>query len=171
MFNIPNSRYNMLADVLHQQITQDESTGQIKRSWFFVADIRCIARGISGGGIRVVGSTERYGGGEYTDVEWVKVQTAHNLSKRDRITNIRTVDHQGRVVLVWEDTRYIEEEAIAIPIEFEVVGSSPVMDPFGRLIEYDALLQRAEVPSDEIEDVIDPDDPNPGGSDDVIVWE
>lgn len=127
-----HGRYNMSFDVLHITRTQRES-GEIVRQWVVgETGIPCIARGISGGGIRVVGSTERWGD-THEDVEVVKMQTSYNLSKRDRITNIRTSN--GR--LGWED----EGEATV----FDVVGSTPIFDPFGALVEYDVLLMRAEV--------------------------
>lgn len=127
-----SARFNMLMDVMKQENYQSES-GEIQRRWLVKdADVNCIARGISGGGIRVVGSTERWSETQ-DDVEYVKIQTNYNLSKRDRITNIRT----GTGAVAWEDE--------GIPIIFDVVGSTPVIGPFGQLVEYDVLVTRAEV--------------------------
>lgn len=127
-----SARFNMLMDVQSQEKYQSES-GEIQRSWVTKdTDVSCIARGISGGGIRVVGSTERWGD-RYEDVEYVKIQTNYNLSKRDRITNIRTSNGS----LAWEDD--------GIAMVFDVVGSTPVVGPFGELIEYDVLVTKAEV--------------------------
>lgn len=127
-----SARFNMLMDVQTQEKYQTES-GEIHRSWATKdTDVACIARGISGGGIRVVGSTERWGD-RHEDVEYVKVQTKYNLSKRDRVTNIRS----GNNRLAWEDN--------GEPIVFDVVGSTPVIGPFGDLVEYDVLLTRAEI--------------------------
>lgn len=127
-----SARFNMVMDVLSQENFQTES-GEINRRWLpKAADVACIARGISGGGIRVVGSTERWGD-RHEDVEYVKIQTNYNLSKRDRVTNIRTCHGQ----LAWEDR--------GVSIVFDVVGSTPVIDPFGTLVEYDVLVTRAEI--------------------------
>lgn len=127
-----HARYNMRMDVLEQTKTQTES-GAIKRTWQVrEADVPCIARGISGGGIRVVGSTERWGD-RHEDVEIVKIQTAYNISKRDRIRNIR--DSRGNIA--WEDE--------GVDVVFDVLGSMPVLDPFGRIVEYDLMVTRAEV--------------------------
>ena len=122
----------MVMDVFSQDNIQNES-GEIQRSWVLKeSDVPCIARGISGGGIRVVGSTERWGD-RYEDVEYVKIQSGYNLSKRDRVGNIRG----SGGLLAWEND--------SVPITFDVVGSTPVMGPFGELMEYDALVTKAEI--------------------------
>lgn len=127
-----HARYNMTFDRMTITITQKES-GEIQRAWNVTEEnIPCIARGISGNGIRVVGSTERWSD-VYDDVEVVKMQTGINMSKRDRVRNIRASDGQ----LAWEDD--------GVGLEFEVVGSNAVLDPFGKIVEYDVLLMRAEV--------------------------
>lgn len=134
MFCLIGARYNMTAEVYDQTQVQGPS-GQIKRVWDYenpIATIRCIARGIAGGGIRVVGSTERWGD-LYDDVEYVMMQTDFNLSKRHRIGMIRASDGQ----IAWEDG----DEAMI----FDVLGAKPVIDPFGRLVEYDILLTKVEV--------------------------
>lgn len=132
MYCLIHARFNMQMDVLEQTKVQGRS-GEVIRTWATKeTDVRCIARGISGGGIRVVGSTERWSD-VHEDVEIVKIQTGYNLSKRDRIRNIRN----SNGTLAWEDDGQ--------DIVFEVVGSTPIMDPFGRLIEYDVMAMRAEI--------------------------
>lgn len=122
----------MTFDLLTLTRIQNES-GEIVRAWIpGQTGIKGIARGISGGGIRVVGSTERWGD-VHEDVEIVRLQTDFNLSKRDRVSNIR----DGSGVLAWEDD--------GISTIFDIAGAMPVFDPFGRLMEYDVLLMRAEV--------------------------
>lgn len=122
----------MTMDVMTQTVTQDES-GELLREWTITeVGVPCVAAGISGGGIRVVGSIERWGN-RYEDVEYVKIQCNYNLSKRDRITNIRT--RQGQ--FAWEDE--------GVGMTFDVIGAMPVMDPFGRLVEYDILATKADV--------------------------
>ena len=122
----------MTMDLLNETQVQSES-GAISRSWTVVTlRIPCIARSIKGQGIRVVGSTERFGD-TYENIEILKVQTAYRLSKRDRITNV--LDSHGN--LTWQEN--------GVPIVFEVFGSIPIMDGFGTLIEYDIIANRAEV--------------------------
>ena len=97
----------------------------------------CIARGIVDGGIRVAGTTERFGQ-LYENVDYVKMTfpASTKISKRDRITNIRGRD--GRIL--WKE----EEQPNEPPTVFSVTGVTPIFDPFGRHIESFALLERAE---------------------------
>jgi len=128
---------------------QDPDTGEITRVW--TADdnpteageqrriIPCIVRGVIDGGIRVAGTTESYTpSGVYNSVDFVKMSFPANvkLNKRDRITNI--TNRQGEII-------WLEEEFTSAPTVFDVMGVTPVVDPFGTHVENFALLQRAEV--------------------------
>lgn len=161
---LTSARFNMKADILRQNITtpnppdpegtwvykQDES-GEIIRVWQPGSDnpetpeneaeglesFRCEARGIIDGGIRVAGTTERWSD-VYENVDYVKISfpASVKISKRDRITNIR--DPKGNII--WKE----EEQPSAPPTVFNVMGVTPIVDPFGRHIESQALLERAE---------------------------
>lgn len=161
---LTSARFNMKADILRQNRTvpnppdpegswvyrQDES-GEIIREWQSASAVdnpgtgeneglesfRCEARGIIDGGIRVAGTTERFSD-MYENVDYVKMSfpASVRISKRDRITNIR--DPKGNII--WKE----EEQPSAPPTVFNVMGVTPVIDPFGRHIESQALLERAE---------------------------
>lgn len=157
----------MKADVLRQNRTtpdpviesngnwtynQDTETGEIIRLWQptdltddpqtpqneGLQTFRCLARGIIDGGIRVSGTTERFSE-MYENVDYVKITFPASviLSKRDRVTNIR----DGKNNIIWKE----EEQIGSPPTVFNVMGVTPVIDPFGRHIENQALLERAEV--------------------------
>ena len=129
-----SGKYNMTMDVYGETQTQT-SSGQIKRVWTLRAtSVPCIARSIKGQGIRVVGSTERYGP-HFETIEIVKIQTALRITKRDRVTNIR--DARGN--LTWQEN--------GVPMILDVAGSLPIIDGFGILLEYDIISNRAEVQS------------------------
>ena len=131
---------------------QDKESGDIIRVWQpqhqstdnpstptdeSLTSFDCEARGIVDGGIRVSGSTERFGF-LYEDVDYVKITFPADveLSKRDRVTNIR--DSQGNVI--WKE-RHIPGNP---PTIYEVTGVTPIVDPFGIHIESFALLKRSE---------------------------
>jgi hypothetical protein len=98
-----------------------------------------VARAIIDGGIRVAGTTERFlPSGVIESADYVRIQfpASVELSKRDRVYNIKNRDG----IVLWK-----EEEYNGRPTVFEVLGVSPVTDPFGKLVEQHALLQRAEV--------------------------
>lgn len=137
---------------------QDPLTGEIVRVWVAnpdpdpntpanesvtVGDISCLARGIVDGGIRVAGTTERFGD-TYENIDYVKLWVPAGgivPTKRDRVTNIR--DLNGHIV-------WIDEESIANPAKstvFNVNGVTPLFDAFNNTKEWFVLLERAEVSS------------------------
>ena len=126
----------MKADVLDVSTAQDDF-GTIERTWSVDRTINCDARGIIGGGIRVVGSTEEFKR-DYEDTEWVKMKVAPSevesgtmITKRFRISNIRRSDDG---VVVWKDDA-------GNPVVFDVMGVTPYIDPFGNVTEYELLLK------------------------------
>lgn len=158
-----SSRFNMRATVLrqvgtnpqenaggHWETQQDPETGDIIRVWIADEDadqagnqplvINCIVRGVTNGGIRVAGTTQRYSE-VYENIDWATLVFPRNviLSKRDRITNVSN----GSGSIIWK-----EEEIEGAPATvFMVMGVTPVVDPFGNHIENTALIQRAQVQS------------------------
>jgi hypothetical protein len=132
-------------------IDQDPDSGTIKRVWQSgstdqgtpndtsddLESFPCIARGIIDGGIRVSGTTERFGS-MYDAVDYVNITFPANvfLTRRDRITNIR--DNKGNII--WVE----EERGDGAPTVFSVNGVIPIVDPFGQHIENTALLERVE---------------------------
>ncbi|QGH79825.1 head-to-tail stopper [Streptomyces phage Spilled] len=158
-----SSRFNMRATVLrqagtnpqenpggHWETVQDPDSGAIERVWVPDEDsdtpgdqtlvIKCMVRGVTNGGIRAAGTTQRFSE-IYENVDWAIIQFPASvvLSKYDRVTNISNSKGQ----LIWR-----EEEINQAPATvFQVMGSTPVIDPFGNHIENTALLQRAQVQS------------------------
>lgn len=101
----------------------------------------CVVRGIVDGGIRVAGTTERLTpSGTIESADYARMQFPPNvpISKRDRIYNVK--DSNG--VLAWK-----EEEYNGAATVFDVLGVTPIFDPFNNHIENHALLQRADVQS------------------------
>lgn len=136
------------------ETNQDPITGEILNTWEKVKlsdipatvhdetdetfTIRCVARGIVDGGIRVAGTTERFGD-VYENIDYVKlwVPPRVRLSKRDRVTNIR-LRKGGRVL--WRN----EEMAGSPPTVFNVNGVTPLLDAFNRHVESYVMLERAD---------------------------
>lgn len=168
---LTSARFNMIADILKPagspgtaselsagwEYQQDEDSGAILKVWVDnpvtdlvdestivqarITDVPLIARGIIDGGIRVAGTTERFSD-VYQNVDYVKATFPKSVSitKRDRVTNIR-VKRTGEVP--WRE----EEMNSYPPTIFNVMGVTPVLDPFGTLLEYAVLLERAEIQS------------------------
>lgn len=141
--------------------SQDPLTGQVVRVWQPFPDLPstpnvnesvtyatfpCIARGIVDGGIRVAGTTERFGD-TYENIDFVKMWTPPHImiSKRDRVTNIK--DPRGHIM--WADEEFNDRMAeVPAPPRatvFNVNGVTPLFNAFNRHTENFVLLERAEV--------------------------
>ena len=55
---------------------------------------------------------------------------------RNKLTNIRT----KRGTVIWSEINYPTET----PTVFEIVGITPVTDPFGEIIAYNTMAKRSE---------------------------
>jgi hypothetical protein len=130
---------------------QDALTGEIVRVWqpntipddpsttgvneSTVEQVKCLARGVN----FKSGINESFGA-DYKAMDtvhlWVPAGVA--INRRDRVTNIST----STGTLLWTD-----EAVTATPkaMVFNVVGVTPVMDPFGKHLENYAVLERSEV--------------------------
>jgi len=113
--------------------TDTHYTGEILRN------VPLIARSVVSQGTTAAGATEKFNT-EYMAVDYVRAYFPKNIniSKRDRVTNIRS--KRGNDVL-WRE----EEMDDSPPTVFDVMGIQPVIDPFGRLVEQIVLMQRASV--------------------------
>lgn len=147
-----NAVFNPTDEVGEWVNQQDEDSGEIIRKWepntlddpdtvenegAVLESFNCEARGIVDGGVRVAGTTERFGQ-MYEDIDYVKITfpISTKISRRDRITNIR--DQSGNVV--WKE----EDQPDAPPTVFEVTGVTPIIAPFVGAVEQFALLKRAQ---------------------------
>jgi len=135
---------NMSADIFKEQNSQDPNTKAIIRGWNYSSTIQCKVEPV-----KVAGSSTRTDNkkftttkeGDYTEKLQLKIKTTLLLSKRWRIQNIRSSD--GLPV-------FIEIDKIDNPDTiFEVTSSHPVLDPFGKVAYYEAVLLRVQVQDDD----------------------
>jgi len=137
-----SARYSMLADFYPEVVEKTES-GQVKRFWDrdnpYV--VRNRTDGILVQGFTSVASTEKWDK-DYQPVEYAKMyiqsqvvddddRGAVTLNRTFRVSNIR--DRATDQVLWLNEQR--------IPIEFNVMGITPIQDPFGRNVEFEILLK------------------------------
>lgn len=120
------------------EVEDDISTPDVDESIDGLVDFEAQIRGVIDGGIRVAGSTETFDK-IYTAVEWVKMAFPPNftITRRDQVTNIKE-SKSGKII-------FVEEEGRGGPTVFNVMGVTPIMDPFGQHVENFTLLQRAEI--------------------------
>lgn len=165
---LTGARFNMKADIIRpvalidnqwNQINEsgewvamtDPDSGEIVRTYLpqqdnpatpdineteVVGTIRCMARGFIETGIRMAGTVEQFGE-EYRGSDFILMWFGPGveLNNRDQITNIRNA--QGEVI--WRE----EEVPGAPPTIFNVRGIVPMPDPFGRVVERRAMLERS----------------------------
>ena len=58
------------------------------------------------------------------------------MTSREKVTNIRSQED----VVIWTEINFPTET----PTVFEVIGTTPITDPFGRVIGYNSSMKRSE---------------------------
>ena len=133
--DLVGSILSMKADVYSQMDSQDEDTGALRKTWAFTKTVPCSAKGnISSTGGR--GSDKQKYATRFKDTEAIQIRVDQFVSHRDKITNIRNND--GKVI--WFELNYPTNT----PTVFEIVGNTPIVDPFGNVLGYNLLAQRSE---------------------------
>lgn len=132
--------YPLAADILRKVRTLDENTGQLKYSWTFQESIACTISPFVSTSFKAQPTNEAFTE-QYDKIEYIKMKTSMGLPRDVRITNIRNGD-SNQVI-------YKEFELSGQPsTKFNTMGSAAIIDPFGQVIQYDTLLQRASDQSD-----------------------
>ena len=136
MFEIVSASFTMLLDIYKQFDEQDENTGAIKRQWQFEKTIPCYAKGlISNSGAGRSGDKQQFSG-KYENLQVIEVRTFDKLNYREKITNVRA--EHGEVI--WTELDYPTNT----PTVFEVLGTTPMTDPFGNVLAYNSTLKRSD---------------------------
>lgn len=136
-----STRYVMKADV-YKKVGTLQNSGQIKYSWVIdpsigaSGTIECIITPFKSN------SFSRQGIGQvfaesYQSFDYLKMTSKYNIPASAQITNIRNIATNELI--------YKEMDLAGNPKTwYNTSGSSPVIDPFGAIKEYDTLLARAE---------------------------
>jgi len=135
MNTLVDSILSMKMDVYVQQDTQDENTGAIKKEWTYSRTVACYAKGV----ITRSGSTAsdvQTMSNKYTNQQNIEIRSESRITLREKITNIR--DSEDRVI--WTELNYPTET----PTVFELLGSTPITDPFGGILGYNCSARRSE---------------------------
>lgn len=136
MYDLVNAVFSMKMDLYRQEEAQDPDTGAIKKSWSYYKTMPCHAKGVISNS-----ATSRTGDyqvlkDKYINAQIVVVRTEFKLSLREKVTNICSSD--GTVI--WSEINYPTET----PTVFEVIGSTPLTDPFGSVLGFNSTLKRSE---------------------------
>jgi hypothetical protein len=125
----------MKADVFEQVSKQNANTGKIERLWQFQDTIECMARGLGNLRGKDFGTADSWKE-LYRKEDFLRIKTMYHVTDTMRVTNVR--DANGEIP-------WLEDSDSGTPTVFDVVGVTPVIEPFGTHLEYDVFLDRSEV--------------------------
>lgn len=125
----------MKMDVYRQEEEQDPDTGAMIKRFMFYKTLDCYARGVIQENVNRNLDKQTFGN-TYTNNQFIEIRTSEKLSQREKIKDIR--DSSGNII--WYELNYPNNTGTV----FEVVGSTPISDPFGSIIAYNASLKRSE---------------------------
>jgi hypothetical protein len=135
MFDVVDGLMTMTMDVYRQQEQQDPDTGALVREFSYNRTINCYARGIISQSTGKSNDRQKFGN-KYSNEQYLEVRTADRLTARDKVKNIR--DASGNPI--WYELNYPSDTDTV----FDVIGTTPITDPFGTVVGYNSSLQRAE---------------------------
>lgn len=130
------AKYAMKMDLYRVQVAQDPNSGEITRKWMYTETVPCLAKSIISSGVRTP-SNDRTVNDRYMIEEIVKVMTMDKLPRNAKITKIRDLKDN----ILWEEAEVSGNPATI----FDIVGSTPIIDGFGQILEYENTLQRSDI--------------------------
>ena len=136
MYDLVDSVLNMSMDVYKPLDLQDPDTGAIKKEWQFDRTVSCSAKGNISNSSSNTGGDKQSFSNKYKNEENLQVRTSEKITLREKITNIR--DYEGTVI--WEELNFPTNT----PTVFEVMGITPITDPFGGVLGYNHTVKRSE---------------------------
>ena len=136
MNDLIDSVLSMQLDVYRQTEIQDSDTGAIKREWSYHRTLDCHAKGVISNSATTRSSDKQVFSNKYMNDQIIQVRTSEKLTMREKVTNIR--DTAGNVI--WAEANFPTET----PTVLEVIGTTPVTDPFGTVIAFNSSMKRSE---------------------------
>ena len=136
MYDLVDSVMPMFVDVYRQFDLQDPDTGAIKKEWQFDRTVPCSAKGIITNSASARAGDKQIMSNKYTNYQTLEIRTSNKITLREKITNIR--DAEGNVI--WEELNFPSNT----PTVYELVGTTPITDPFGGVIGYNSTVKRSE---------------------------
>jgi len=135
MFDLVDGLMTMKMDVYRQTEQQDKDTGAMIREFSFIKTIDCYARGVITESRNRSNDSQKFSN-KYSNNQYIEARTSDRLTARDKVKNIRDVNGKP----IWYELNYPNDTDTV----FDVVGTTPISDPFGNVVGYNSSLQRAE---------------------------
>jgi hypothetical protein len=126
----------MKLDVYRQSEIQDPDTGAIKREWNYYKTVDCHAKGVISNSATTRSSDKQVFSNKYMNDQVIQVRTSERLTMREKVTNVRDANDN----VIWSEINFPTET----PTVFEVVGTTPITDPFGNVLGYNSSMKRSE---------------------------
>jgi len=123
-------------DLYVQYDLQDPETGSINKEWQYFKTIDCSAKGVVSNSTSTRANDRQQLSNRYTLEQFIQIRTVEKITVRHKLTNIRNKDGE----YIWTELNYPTET----PTVFEVVGVTPINDPFGINIGYNITAKRSE---------------------------
>lgn len=123
-------------DLYVQSETQDADTGAIKKEWNYYKTVDCSAKGMVSNSTSVRANDRQEINSRYKNEQMIQIRSIEKINIRHKITNIRNKDGE----YIWTELNYPTET----PTVFEVVGMTPISDPFGVSMGYNITAKRSE---------------------------
>jgi hypothetical protein len=136
MSSIINAVLSMKMDIYRQLDAQDADTGALRKEWMYYKTLDCHVKGVISNSATTRSSDKQVFDNRYKNDQVVQVRTAERLTAREKVTNIR--NSEG--VYIWTEINFPTET----PTVFEVIGTTPITDPFGRIVGYNTSMKRSE---------------------------
>jgi hypothetical protein len=136
MYDLVDSVMPMFVDVYRQFDSQDPDTGSIKKEWQFDRTVQCSAKGIISNSSSSRTGDKQMMSNKYSNDQILQIRTTEKITLREKITNIR--DLEG--IVVWEELNFPTNT----PTVYELMGTTPMTDPFGAVIGYNSTVKRSE---------------------------
>ena len=135
MFDVVDGLMTMKMDVYRQTEQQDKDTGAMIREFSFIKTIDCYARGVITESRNRSNDSQKFSN-KYSNNQYIEARTSDRLTARDKVKNIRDVNGKP----IWYELNYPSDTDTV----FDVIGTTPISDPFGNVVGYNSSLQRAE---------------------------
>ena len=136
MIDLVQSVLSMKLDVYRQTETQNPDTGALKKEWHYHRTLDCHGKGVISNSSGSRAGDKQVLSNRYMNEQNIEIRTMEKLIFSEKITNIR--DSQGNVI--WSESNYPDET----PTVFELIGITPITDPFGKVLAYNSSFKRSE---------------------------
>jgi hypothetical protein len=126
----------MKLDVYRQIDSQNADTGSIVKSWVYYKTVDCHAKGNISNSSSNTNTDRQSFNNKYKNEQSLQIRTEERITLREKITNIRDMNSNA----IWTELNYPSDT----PTVFEITGSTPIVDPFGKVIAYNSTATRSE---------------------------